>query len=66
MSAKEVFELIAMVINLAIASVGAVVIVGLIVIVAFPEVIQPRGFYRNAIRTAVQPLLRSFKRQLKF
>lgn len=66
MSTKEIFELFAMFINIAIGSAGLFVAIGLIVIIAFPEAIQPRGFYRNKIRTALQPFLRWVWVQLKF
>ena len=66
MSIKDFFELIALAINLVIGAVAAVTVIGLIVIIAFPELIQPQGYYRGKLRVALSSLFRFVMKQLRF
>lgn len=66
MSIKDVFEVIAIFLNLIVGGAFMLMTFGLIVISAFPDAIQPKGYYRNKIRTVLQLLASRTVEQLKF
>lgn len=66
MSFKEFLEAIALLINFGIGAIFLVMVIGIIVIVAFPELIQPRGYYRAKLRNALRPIFRWVVKQFNF